>query len=206
MVMPPWLVANGGVVRAAQAIEEKDAPRFARLLGAATPSAISSLRNQGNRSFIDVAASNPDFCATPNVGRALAYGCIFNDGAISLLLTTAGGPAKLLRNVAPNRGHWLIVRAMRAGLWKSRRLWRAKVIVRADGKEHVAYVNPSGSYLASNDPRLPFRPGLHALPSAIFTSNGPTVPSNTLRAARLDRICHLALRKRNPNQAAQPGE
>ena len=33
-------------------------------------------------------------------------------GAIDLLVTTIGGPARLFRNVAPRRGHWLTVRAL----------------------------------------------------------------------------------------------
>src|SRR5207253_2110449 len=68
--------------------------------------------NDGAGKFRDLSASNPDLCDRLNVGRGLAIGDLNGDGALDLLVTQVGGPARVLRNVAPNRGHWLMVRAI----------------------------------------------------------------------------------------------
>src|SRR6185295_5179239 len=44
------------------------------------------------------------------VSRAAAFGDIDNDGAIDILVTSNNWPVRLLRNQAPGRGHWLIVK------------------------------------------------------------------------------------------------
>src|SRR6185503_18398860 len=62
--------------------------------------------------FRDVSAANHPFCGEALVGRGLAVGDIDNDGDLDLLATTTGGPAKLYRNVAPRRGHWLSMRVI----------------------------------------------------------------------------------------------
>ena len=49
----------------------------------------------------------------PNLDAgALGWGDYDGDGALDLLVTTVMGKARLYRNVAPNRGHWLLVRAV----------------------------------------------------------------------------------------------
>jgi hypothetical protein len=68
--------------------------------------------NDGEGRFSDVSSDNPDLCGQPNVGRGLCVGDIDGDGALDLLVTQIGGPARILRNIAPNRGHWLLVRAV----------------------------------------------------------------------------------------------
>ena len=68
-------------------------------------------------------------CGSPNVGRGLAVGDVDGDGALDLLVTTAGGRARLLRNTAPHRGHWLLVRAFDPAV--GREATGAEVTVRA---------------------------------------------------------------------------
>src|SRR5207249_4391542 len=63
--------------------------------------------NKGDGTFRDLTDSNPALCGTPNVGRGLVALDFDSDGAIDLLVTAIHGPARLLRNVCPNRGHWL---------------------------------------------------------------------------------------------------
>jgi hypothetical protein len=104
--------------------------------------------------FRDISPDNGPFCGTANVARGLAYGSIFNDGAVDLLVTTAAGPARLYRNVAPRRGHWLMVRAIDPAL--RRDAVGATVRVRAGGKGLVRLINPASSYLCSNDVRAHF--------------------------------------------------
>src|SRR5205814_925276 len=68
--------------------------------------------NDGTGKFHDISLDNTAFCGSPRVGRGLACGDIDGDGAMDLLVTNCNGPAKLYRNVAANRGHWLLVRAI----------------------------------------------------------------------------------------------
>jgi hypothetical protein len=110
--------------------------------------------NVGQGKFRDISASNPALCRVLNVGRGLAVGDFDNDGAPDLLLTTAGGKARLLRNVAPANGHWLTVRAL---LPEAKRdAYGAEVTVRAGGRMYWRLLNPSYSYCSSNDPRCHF--------------------------------------------------
>jgi hypothetical protein len=106
--------------------------------------------NDGTGRFRDVSASNPALCGRWNVARGLACADYDNDGGMDLLVTTIGNRARLLRNVAPDRGHWLKVRAIdpKAG----RDAHGAEVRVTAAGKERLRLVNPAESYLSSGTP------------------------------------------------------
>src|SRR5439155_17186053 len=65
------------------------------------------LANDGAGRFRDLSSANGPFCGGANVARGLACADFDRDGALDLLVTTIGGPARLFRNVAPGRGHWL---------------------------------------------------------------------------------------------------
>src|SRR5262249_35129708 len=108
----------------------------------------------GKGRFRDISTSNPALCGTPNVARGLAWGDVDGDGAIDLLVTTAGGKARLYRNVAPNRGHWLLVRAIDPAL--KRDAYGAEVRVRVGDKRWLRLINPHDSYLCSSDVRAHF--------------------------------------------------
>jgi hypothetical protein len=111
--------------------------------------------NQGAGRFRDISRENTALCGTPNVARALAYGDVDGDGALDLLVTTVAGRARLYRNAAPNRGHWLLVRAVDPGLG-GRDAYGATVRVRGGGRSWLRLVHSSSSYLSSNDPRAHF--------------------------------------------------
>jgi len=52
-------------------------------------------------------------------------GDLDNDGALDLVLSSTGGPARVYRNGAARRGHWLGV-GRRSGARRARRLWRRR--------------------------------------------------------------------------------
>jgi hypothetical protein len=110
--------------------------------------------NDGTGRFRDISSHNGPFCATPTVSRGLACADLNGDGALDLLVTTIAGPARLYRNVAPKRGHWLMVRAIDPALHRD--AYGAEIAVYAGGRRWLRSVNPGYSYLCSNDPRAHF--------------------------------------------------
>jgi hypothetical protein len=110
--------------------------------------------NDGQGLFRDVSRENPAFCGNRAVARGLACGDITNHGSVDLLVTSIAGPARIYRNVAPRRGHWLLVRAVDPAL--KRDAYGAEVTVRAGGRTWWRLLNPGFSYLCSNDPRVHF--------------------------------------------------
>src|SRR5262249_55549302 len=110
--------------------------------------------NDGKGRFRDLGRANPAFSGVPGVYRGLAYGDYDGDGALDLLATAVAGPARLYRNVAPGRGHWLKVRAVDPAL--NRDAYGAEVVVRAGGRTWTRWLNPGSGYLCSNDPSVHF--------------------------------------------------
>ena len=84
------------------------------------------------------------------MARGLVRGDVFGDGAQDLLVTSIAGPARLYRNVAPKRGHWLEVRALDPAL--KRDALGAEIRVRAGEKTRTAWLHPAESYLCSSEP------------------------------------------------------
>jgi hypothetical protein len=111
--------------------------------------------NDGSGRFTDVSTASPDFSSQAAVGRGLACGDIDNDGALDLLACSAGGPVRLLRNIAKRRGHWLSVRAVDSALG-GRDAYGAEITVRSGSQQWWRIIQPSSSYLVSNDPRAHF--------------------------------------------------
>jgi enediyne biosynthesis protein E4 len=114
------------------------------------------LRNLGKgKGFEDITAQAGPALATAEVSRAAAFGDVNNDGGMDILVTNNNGPARLLLNTVPNRGHWLLVHL--EGTKTNRSAYGSVVeIVRKDGTSVKAWVRGDGSYLAANDPRAHF--------------------------------------------------
>ncbi len=113
------------------------------------------LAGDGGGHFRDLSAGQPSFCGRPGVYRALMYGDVNNDGALDLLVTEVAGPARLFRNTAPKRGHWLMVSALDPACG-GRDAYGAAITVSAGRRRWLRWNNPASSYLCSNDPRAHF--------------------------------------------------
>jgi hypothetical protein len=120
----------------------------------------------GTGRFRDLSAQNEPFCGTGAVSRGLACGDLRNEGVLDLLVTSVAGPARLFRNVAPRRGHWLVIRAVDPSLG-GRDAYGAEITVHAGPRRWLRLVNPGYSYLCSNDPRAHFGVGQAARVDAI---------------------------------------
>lgn len=115
--------------------------------------------------FHEISDDNQALCGTPNVGRGLCVGDIDGDGAMDLLVTQVAGPARILRNIAPRRGHWLMVRAMDPAL--KRDAIGAEVRVLTELRQRVSLIQPGQSFQCSNDPRAHFGLGAEERVEAI---------------------------------------
>ncbi len=154
---PDLAVANGRIRRAQYGAAVNAPPAEG---GAGPDWTLYAERNQlfagdGRGCFHDVSAANAPFCGAPNVGRGLACGDIFNDGGSDLLVVPTSGPARLYRDVAANRGHWLDVRAVDPR-YGGRDALGAQIAVTAGGRRQFGWINPAYSMEVSNDPRAHF--------------------------------------------------
>jgi len=113
--------------------------------------------NDGKGRFKDISLANPAMCGISGVSRGLACADFDNDGALDLLVTSIGAPARIFRNVAPKRGHWLMIRTFDPRL--NRDAYGAEVTVRAGDRKWFRLANPAYGYLCSNDPRVHFGVG-----------------------------------------------
>ena len=93
------------------------------------------------------------FCSTAGVSRGLACGDLDNDGDLDLVVTSIGGKARIFRNMAARKGHWLLVRALDYG---NRDAYGAEVMVHVGARHWWRQINPGYSFLSSNDPRAHF--------------------------------------------------
>jgi hypothetical protein len=83
--------------------------------------------------------------------RAAAFGDLDNDGGIDIVVANRDAAPHLLHNVAPNRGHWLLMRVLeRTG----RDAVGAVLSMAAGTKSLRRDVRTGYSYLAANDPRV----------------------------------------------------
>ena len=151
---PDLAVANGDIEAAEPGAVDPAAGAAAGAFWAPYAQRNQVFANTGAGTFRDRSGPGEPFCATPNVARGLAWADVDGDGAIDLLVTSIGWRARLFKNVAPARGHWLHVRALDPAL--KRDAYGAVVTVTAGGRARAGAINPGQSFLCSNDPRAHF--------------------------------------------------
>jgi hypothetical protein len=143
------VVVNGRIRRGPPASEDQLGPFWSRYA-----ERNQLLSNDGNGRFIDRSEANPALCGRAVVARGLAVADVDGDGALDLLITHIAGRARLYRNIAPQRGHWLMVRAVDPAL--RRDAYGAEVRVQAGSRTLLRLLSPGQSYLCSHDPQLHF--------------------------------------------------
>jgi hypothetical protein len=144
--------------------------------------------NDGKGVFRDISPSNAALCGRWNVGRGLACGDFDNDGAPDLLVASIGGRARLLRNVAPERGHWLKVRAFDPK--RHRDAYGSEVRVRAGGREYLRPINAAEGYLCSSSPLAHFGLGTAAQVESILVT-WPDGSREVFAGGEADRLVEL---------------
>jgi hypothetical protein len=120
------------------------------------------------------------------VGRGAAFGDLFNDGKIDVVINPEDGPPVLLRNVNPDHHHW--VEAKLVGTGKSPRdATCATAYLTANGMRQRQDVLASGSYISANDRRLHFGLG-DATDAGSLEIHWPSGKKETVKLPAVDRI------------------
>lgn len=129
-------------------------------------------RNLDGKKFIEVPPAVGSGLADVIPARGAAFGDLFNDGRIDVVLNNIDAPPTLLRNAVQNRNHWLTLKLVgqpssalssktghgeASGRWRSPRdAVGAKVFLTLAGVRQRVDVLSGGSYGSSSDPRVHF--------------------------------------------------
>jgi hypothetical protein len=119
--------------------------------------------NTGNGRFVETSAAGGPAFERAEISRGAAFGDIDNDGDTDIVVTTNGGPVRLLLNQSGAHNHWLQI-----GLEQTpgnRLGFGARVGIERSGRPTMwRRVRTDGSYLSASDARVQFGLG----PSAKF--------------------------------------
>ena len=112
-------------------------------------------RNVDGTKFQEVPPATGSGLADVIPARGAAFGDLFNDGRIDVVLNNMDSSPVLLRNVVKNANHWITLKLV-GGPKGPRDAIGAKVFVTAGGVRQRADLISGGSYGSSSDPRLHF--------------------------------------------------
>jgi hypothetical protein len=115
--------------------------------------------NQHNGTFKDISKLVGPAIQIPQVSRGAAFGDLFNDGAIDIVVENLDGAPMILRNVGTTGNHWVSFEL--AGTKSNRLAIGARVKVTAGNLVQTDEVRSGSSYLSQNDLRLHFGLGPH---------------------------------------------
>jgi hypothetical protein len=118
--------------------------------------------------------------------RGAAFGDLFNDGKIDVVINNVDGPPVLLRNVNPDHHHWVELKLI-GGPYSPRDAVGATAYLMAPGLRQRGDVLSGGSYLSSNDMRVHFGLGDAAAVNALEI-HWPSGTVEKLRLPSVDRI------------------
>ncbi|HEY1985845.1 MAG TPA: ASPIC/UnbV domain-containing protein, partial [Terracidiphilus sp.] len=119
-------------------------------------------------------------------GRGAAFGDLFNNGKIDVVINPVDGPPVLLKNVNPDHHHWVELKLV-GGAKSPRDAVGATVYLTADGVRQREDVMSGGSYISSNDQRAHFGLG-DATEAGTAEIHWPSGKTETVKLAGLDRI------------------
>ncbi len=119
-------------------------------------------------------------------GRGVAYGDLFNDGKIDLVINNLEGPPSLFRNVSGAGNHWIAFDLTGTGK-SNREAIGAQVYLTAGGIRQRADVIAGGSFASSPDPRPHFGLGTATKVNTVEI-RWPDGKRQQLRPTAVDRI------------------
>ena len=112
-------------------------------------------RNLGNGKFDYVPPVKGSGLATLTSGRGAAFGDLFNNGKIDVVINPIDGPPVLLKNVNADHRHWVELKLI-GGPKSPRDAVGSTVYLTSNGMRQREDVMSGGSYISSNDQRPHF--------------------------------------------------
>jgi hypothetical protein len=157
------------------------------------PLLFHNVPDKKGRKFENVPAVKGSGLAVVIPARGAAFGDLFNDGKIDVVINPIDGPPVLLRNVNPDHHHWVEMKLV-GGPGSPRDATCATVYLTANGIRQRQDVLSSGSYISSNDRRLHFGLG-DATDVGTAEIHWPSGAKETVKLPAVDRIYTIAERK-----------
>ena len=142
--------------------------------------------NERNGNFSEVPPVKGTALAEVITGRGAAFGDLFNDGKIDVVISQMDGPPVLLRNVNPDHHHWVELKLI-GGAKSPRDAVGATVYLTANAIRQRQDVISGGSYVSSNDPRLHFGLG-DAAEAGSAEIHWPSGAKEIVKLPAVDRI------------------
>ena len=143
-------------------------------------------RNVDGKKFQEVPPATGSGLAAVITARGAAFGDIFNDGAIDVVINNIDARPTLLRNVLKTGNHWLDLKLV-GGPKSPRDANGAKVFLTAGGVRQRGEVYSGGSYGSSSDQRVHFGLGKATAVDSIEVY-WPSGAKQRIRPAGVDRI------------------
>jgi enediyne biosynthesis protein E4 len=119
-------------------------------------------------------------------GRGAAFGDLFNDGKIDVVISPIDGPPTLLRNANPDHHHWVEMKLV-GGRKSPRDAMCATVYLKANGMRMRQDVLSGGSFISSNDQRPHFGLG-EANDAGTAEIHWPSGAKEQVKLPAVDRI------------------
>jgi hypothetical protein len=142
--------------------------------------------NEMGKKFTYVAPVKGSGLAIVTPARGAAFGDLFNDGKIDVVISPIDGPPTLLRNVNPDHHHWVELKLI-GGPKSPRDAMCATVYLEANRMRMRQDVLSSGSFISSNDPRPHFGLG-DATDPGTAEIHWPSGAKERVKLPAVDRI------------------
>jgi len=119
-------------------------------------------------------------------GRGAAFGDLFNNGKIDVVISLIEGPPALFQNVFSDHHHWVELKLV-GGTNTPRDAVGSTVYLLANGMRQRQDVMSGGSYVSTNDPRLHFGLG-DTTDAGTAEIHWPSGANETVKLPAVDRI------------------
>jgi len=124
---------------------------------------------------------------TPRTSRAAIFVDLDNDGGLDVVTVNLEAPTRLLRNVVPDRGHWLLL-DVRNDVGAP--AIAARVTADLGDRTLTRFVRTDSSYLAARDPRVHLGLGdIEVVPS--IEVRWPDGRTRRLESVEVDRVIRI---------------
>jgi enediyne biosynthesis protein E4 len=142
--------------------------------------------NDRDANFSDVQPVKGTALAEILSGRGAAFGDLFNNGKVDVIISQIDGPPVLLKNINPGHHHWVELKLV-GGAKSPRDAVGTTVYLTANGIRQRQDVMSGGSYVSTSDPRPHFGLG-DAIDAGSAEIHWPSGAKEIIKLPSVDRI------------------